>query len=61
MGRAAPIMRVERQFEVWFKNATGHVPYPFQLRFACEPSLFQNPSPLDGEGRVRGRPKGGSD
>lgn len=50
-----------KQFTVCFQQATGHRPYPFQVRFACEPSLFQNPSPLAGEGRVRGRPKGGSD
>lgn len=43
-----------KQFTVCFQQATGHRPYPFQVRFACEPSLFQNPSPLEGEGRVRG-------
>ncbi len=71
-------MTVERQFEVWFKKATGHDPYPFQIRFACEPELLSSPSPRlrgesvgeggvsgegphhdpsppEGEGRVRGQ------
>lgn len=26
-------------FEQWFKQATGHDPYPFQVRFACDPTL----------------------
>lgn len=27
------------QFAEWFKRATGNEPYPFQTRFACEPTL----------------------
>jgi len=30
---------VERQFAEWFKRATGHDPYPFQVRFACGEQL----------------------
>lgn len=26
-------------FVRWFRNATGYEPYPFQIRFACEPTL----------------------
>ncbi|GIW54964.1 MAG: hypothetical protein KatS3mg082_1368 [Nitrospiraceae bacterium] len=43
-----------RQFAVWFRQATGHEPYPFQVRFACEPHLFSRPSPLAGEGAGEG-------
>lgn len=32
-------MNQERKFTEWFKHATGNEPYPFQIRFACEPSL----------------------
>jgi CRISPR-associated endonuclease/helicase Cas3 len=28
-----------KQFTVCFQQATGHRPYPFQVRFACEPEL----------------------
>ncbi|HNP82242.1 MAG TPA: CRISPR-associated helicase Cas3' [Nitrospira sp.] len=27
------------QFAKWFMRATGHEPYPFQVRFACEPTF----------------------
>lgn len=27
------------QFAEWFTRATDHEPYPFQIRFACEPTL----------------------
>lgn len=27
------------QFANWFAHATGNDPYPFQIRFACEPEL----------------------
>ena len=27
------------QFANWFAHATGNEPYPFQIRFACEPEL----------------------
>lgn len=38
-------------FEDWFQQATGHAPYPFQVRFACDPELLSSPSPrLRGEG-----------
>ena len=47
-------MNQERNFSQWFQQATGNEPYPYQTRFACEPSLFRKPSPLVGEGRVRG-------
>lgn len=42
-------MSQERQFSEWFKQATGYVPYPFQVRFACErilPSLVDVPTGL---------------
>jgi CRISPR-associated endonuclease/helicase Cas3 len=26
-------------FEKWFHQTTGHAPYPFQVRFACEQTL----------------------
>ncbi len=26
-------------FVHWFQQATGNEPYPFQIRFACEPTL----------------------
>jgi CRISPR/Cas system-associated endonuclease/helicase Cas3 len=36
----------EAEFKQWFRDATGHDPYPFQIRFACNP-----PSPsARGEG-----------
>lgn len=28
-----------RQFAEWFMRATGNEPYPFQIRFACDPTL----------------------
>jgi CRISPR-associated endonuclease/helicase Cas3 len=28
-----------QHFACWFRQATGHAPYPFQIRFACEPTL----------------------
>ncbi len=28
-----------QHFTRWFQHATGHEPYPFQIRFACEPAL----------------------
>lgn len=27
------------QFTKWFVRATNNEPYPFQIRFACEPEL----------------------
>ena len=27
------------EFARWFRQATGNEPYPFQIRFACEPTL----------------------
>jgi CRISPR-associated endonuclease/helicase Cas3 len=48
-----------QQFTAWFHQATGHEPYPFQVRFACDPTLFQNPSPrLRGEGSGEGDASG---
>jgi len=47
-------MSAEQEFAAWFQSATGHEPYPFQIRFACEPVLFQHPSPLAGEGGGEG-------
>ncbi len=32
-------MSEERQFAEWFTRATENEPYPFQIRFACEPKL----------------------
>ncbi|MCP9455414.1 MAG: hypothetical protein NNA18_04800 [Nitrospira sp.] len=40
-------------FKKWFEQATGHTPYPFQIRFACEATLFQQPSP-SGRGQGEG-------
>ncbi|MEW6542256.1 MAG: CRISPR-associated helicase Cas3' [Nitrospirota bacterium] len=47
-----------RQFRHWFQQATGHDPYPFQVRFACAPTLFSRPSPLVGEGAGEGARSG---
>lgn len=44
----------EEKFQSWFKQATGYDPYLFQIRFGCDPTLFQHPSPLAGEGRGEG-------
>ena len=41
-------------FDEWFKRATGHKPYPFQVRFAREPGLLSNPSPFAPFGRGQG-------
>lgn len=41
-------------FEDWFKEATGHKPYPFQVRFACDQAVFQHLSLLEGEGGGEG-------
>ncbi len=30
---------MRKQFKEWFQHATGKKPYPFQIRFACEPKL----------------------
>jgi CRISPR-associated endonuclease/helicase Cas3 len=30
-------MSEEVRFVNWFKESTGHEPYPFQVRFACGP------------------------
>jgi hypothetical protein len=40
-------------FNEWFQNATGHAPYPFQVRFAYEPALWTQPSPA-GRGKGEG-------
>lgn len=45
------------RFKEWFRKATGHEPYPFQVRFACGPAFFQLPSPSgrgEGEGDFTG-------
>lgn len=34
-------MSEEARFVNWFKESTGHEPYPFQVRFACESPLPQ--------------------
>lgn len=34
-------MNPEYTFSAWFHIATGHAPYPFQTRFACDPDLPQ--------------------
>lgn len=47
-----------KDFERWFRQATGHEPYPFQVRFACESALFSSPSPLVGEGKGEGEASG---
>lgn len=48
-------MTDDARFAAWFEQATGHRPYPYQTRFACEQTSSQQPSPLAGEGRVRGQ------
>lgn len=48
-------------FDEWFKRATGNDPYPFQVRFACEPGLLSTPSPSgrgQGEGLLMDVPTG---
>lgn len=47
-------MSTENDFVTWFQRATGHKPYPFQVRFACDGTLLQDPSPLEGEGGGEG-------
>jgi hypothetical protein len=47
-------MTDDARFTDWFKQATRNEPYPYQTRFACEPSLFRKPSPLVGEGKGEG-------
>lgn len=32
-------MSGEDKFKIWFKQATDNQPYPFQIRFACDPEL----------------------
>lgn len=32
-------MSLEQEFADWFEQATGNQPYPFQIHFACEPTL----------------------
>lgn len=32
-------MNNKEEFVRWFRQATGNEPYPFQVRFACEPTL----------------------
>lgn len=54
-------MASESQFASWFKRATGHEPYPFQFRFACEPIFFSHSSPSgreQGEGLLVDVPTG---
>ena len=41
------------RFADWFKQGTGHEPYPFQVRFARDPGLLSNPSPA-GRGQGEG-------
>ncbi len=31
--------KTRQHFASWFNQATGYEPYPFQIRFACEPKL----------------------
>ncbi|MCP9439627.1 MAG: ORF6N domain-containing protein [Nitrospira sp.] len=47
-----------RRFRHLFQQATGYAPYPFQVRFACEPTFFSQPSPLEGEGAGEGKGEG---
>jgi len=42
-------MKSEKEFIRWFQQATGHEPYPFQIRFACDtvlPELVDVPTGL---------------
>ncbi len=32
-------MKSQDAFPKWFEQATGHEPYPFQIRFACGTTL----------------------
>ncbi|MCP9470621.1 MAG: CRISPR-associated helicase Cas3' [Nitrospira sp.] len=34
-------MSIDHTFVRWFQQATGHVPFPFQARFACDEALSQ--------------------
>ena len=34
-------MADDARFQAWFTKAAGHTPYPFQTRFACDPTLPQ--------------------
>ncbi|MCP9439626.1 MAG: CRISPR-associated helicase Cas3' [Nitrospira sp.] len=52
-------MSLEHNYAHWFQQATGYAPYPFQVRFACEPTFFSQPSPLEGEGAGEGKGEGG--
>lgn len=47
-------MSNKEPFTNWFRHATGNAPYLFQIRFACETTLFRHPSPLVGEGKGEG-------
>lgn len=49
------------QFAEWFMRATGHEPYPFQIRFA-DGDWLRNAVPVPGHTRLEegeGRGKGG--
>jgi CRISPR-associated endonuclease/helicase Cas3 len=39
-------------FVRWFKQATEKEPYPFQIRFACEPTLPELVDVLTGMGKT---------
>jgi CRISPR-associated endonuclease/helicase Cas3 len=34
-------MSCDHRFIQWFQQATGHAPFPFQIRFACDEALPQ--------------------
>lgn len=34
-------MSRDHRFIQWFQQATGHAPFPFQVRFACDEALPQ--------------------
>lgn len=48
-------MVAEQHFKGWFQHVTGYAPYPFQVRFACEPTLFISPLPSMGKGSGEGQ------
>lgn len=52
-------MSTDNAFTQWFQQATGCTPYPFQIRFACEPTLFMSPLPSMGKGSGEGASHGG--
>lgn len=47
-------MEGHEHFKHWFRQATGHEPYPFQIRFAFDQGLLPYRSHLQGEDKGEG-------